>query len=663
MKKMKKKKKQGKKKFGVFFRRCFLLTLLAAAVVWGILSRECWESSVQLNPESYLKGSFEYEEEEDTEKRIEKNLRLFDAEGGTLIIPGLSERLTLLSVSGDVTWLHESERAVMLYQPETGEMIFSSPYAVAVVWQNGEKHVYFLRDQSALKQLTELQNFYNGSNNDWSRHIYSIYVKDDQFVLGEVFAAKNSFWPPPVLQKDGKPIWGEWLDLTPQDTSGWTKICSDYDKERMSVYPIYEYDTDYQENSKKAEELSRDGSAHLGGVILFGTPDAPRAEALMNRMRTEIPERLEQSERQYKTQLHKAIYEDYEFYFDLTSWKAETRQELVIKLQNAYNKERRELPMEIYRQFPPVSFDGDPVHFAPGVYREEGSFEAPNNYEAGLDEIEFRGRKWELFHFQYVDPVKYFKTMWLWCVPLAILPTLFLVICAALILSVISYLLYSRRYDIEAYRRNLTGALAHDLKTPLAVIYGHAENIRAHTHPESADEYADCIMENVTHMDEMIAGVLDLAQLECRAAPAMKEKLDLTELLHAAFLRNAALMEQRGLTLTESGQLTVKGNPEMLAQLCENLAANAVQHTAEGGAITVTAEKRSIRISNPYTGELDAKTLCEPFKRGDEARGSQSGSGLGLSIVQQIAALHKLRLRVTAKDGIFTIELKRRRFH
>ena len=92
----------------------------------------------------------------------------------------------------------------------------------------------------------------------------------------------------------------------------------------MSVYPIYEYDTDYQENSKKAEELSRDGSAHLGGVILFGTPDAPRAEALMNRMRTEIPERLEQSERQYKTQLHKAIYEDYESYFDLDSWKAET---------------------------------------------------------------------------------------------------------------------------------------------------------------------------------------------------------------------------------------------------------------------------------------------------------------------------------------------------
>ena len=47
-------------------------------------------------------------------------------------------------------------------------------------------------------------------------------------------------------------------------------------------------------------------------------------------------------------------------------------------------------------------------------------------------------------------------------------------------------------------------------------------------HPENADEYADCIMENVTHIDEMIAGVLGLAQLERRTAPPMKDKADLT---------------------------------------------------------------------------------------------------------------------------------------
>ena len=107
-------------------------------------------------------------------------------------------------------------------------------------------------------------------------------------------------------------------------------------------------------------------------------------------------------------------------------------------------------------------------------------------------------------------------------------------------------------------------------------------------------------------------------------------------------------MEARGLTLSESGRFEISGNPDMLTQLAENLAANAVQHAAEGGRITVEAQKNTLRISNPYTGELDEKTICEPFRRGDAARGSQSGSGLGLSIVQQIAALHSESLQSKA---------------
>ena len=232
----------------------------------------------------------------------------------------------------------------------------------------------------------------------------------------------------------------------------------------------------------------------------------------------------------------------------------------------------------------------------------------------------------------------------------------------ALLWAAVTYLRYSKHYDIETYRVNLTNILAHDLKTPLAVICGNAENLREHTHPEFADDYADTILENAMHMDEMIAGVLGLAKLEHRAMPASKDPVDLTALLHSAFERNAALMESRGLTLKESGKLMLKGNTEMLTQLAENLASNAVQHASEGGTVTVTAEKNKLRISNPFEGTLDAKTVCEPFRRGDAARGSQSGSGLGLSFVRQIAALQKLRLRITAKDGVFTAELKRKCF-
>lgn len=193
------------------------------------------------------------------------------------------------------------------------------------------------------------------------------------------------------------------------------------------------------------------------------------------------------------------------------------------------------------------------------------------------------------------------------------------------------------------------------------MIYGFAEILRQHTHPDKADDYADGIMENAAHIDEMIAGVLGLAQLEQYAAPEMKETVDVTALLHEAFARYAAEMQLHGLNVQELGKWEIRGNAEMLRQMAENLAVNVLQHAAENSAVTVTAEGKLLRIRNAYTGELDAKTLCEPFRRGDAARGKGSGSGLGLAFVQQIAALHKIRLRITAADGVFTVELKRKR--
>lgn len=654
---MKKKKKQGKKKFGRFFRRRFCLVLLAAVGILGRFYYRGWKNCTNLHPESYLDYALEYQDEDDTEKRIEKALKRTD-EHDILIFPGISEMLACCSESGDMTDYCASERALMLYQPETGEVITSEPYAVAVVMQNEEKKYYFLHDRKALKLLSESQNKYEPyyPAKYHIHNVYSIYVKDDQFILGEVFFEDHSVRLPHAFRKAGRQRKGKWVDLSPADLTGWTKVCNDSSKESLWVYDEY---ADNQETADESE-LSREGKPYLANLESYESLDAPRADALMKLMRTEIPERNARIRESARNSIHEAIYGDYQTMFDLESLGAETREELVLKIRKNCDESCRELPMKLFEQFRMLSPYEDPCNVVlPGT--DEPLYVAPANYEAGIDTVQFRGKEWELFHFQYVNPKIKYRRDYLSYLPLLILPALILSLAAALLWSVIAYLIYSRRYDLEAYRRNLTGALAHDLKTPLAVIYGNAENLRAHTHPEQADDYADRIMENVTHIDEMIAGVLGLAQLENGVMPERKETVDLTALLHTAFQRSADQMAQRGLTLTESGKMEIRGNTEMLTQLAENLAANAVQHAAEGGTITVTAEKKVLRICNPYTGELDEKAICEPFRRGDAARGMHSGSGLGLSIVQQIAALQKLRLRVTARDGVFTAELKRRR--
>lgn len=610
----------GKKKFGRFFRRRLLICTVAALglIGWKYLYKG-WEEC----RDSTLPGLHEYRVDgvEHALARIENTEEDVSLTLGKMLYPN-----------------PVSEQALLLYQPETGECYPSKTFAAAYTKQGGESKFYYLYDPTLVGQLADSINkqaYYTEAI------VHSIYVKNDMFLPGEVYMQKDRV---PLCDLIGvfaskKPIPGEWADLTIDRAEGWDMICNLDDKETLSHYPDYENETDID---AQFAALAKD-EPKLGYVFLRGSPNSPTADACMQEVTQQISENFEQLQKDWAQQLHDAEYGV--FNQDIREeYQVKTREELIKQVKESIESQKNNLPQSFFTYF---LFGRDEIN------RPYISFLPCDR------DITFRGQNWQLWYFQYYYPERDFKYNYVSLLPLRLAFSVIPVLLLALVWAVISYLIYSRRYDIETYRRNLTGALAHDLKTPLAVIYGNAENIRAHNHPENTDEYADFIMENVTHMDEMIAGVLGLAQLEARKRPKLKDRVDVTALLHAAFRRNAAVMEQRGLTLKESGTFIVEGNADMLLQLAENLAANAVQHAAEGSEITVSAEKCRLRICNPYTGELDEKTLCEPFRRGDAERSSHSGSGLGLSIVQQIAALNKIRLRITARDGVFTAELKR----
>ena len=616
-----KKKAKGKIRFRRFFLIWFMICFLAGCARVGYFYKQCWRDCLTSAPHDDLdQGRIE---------NIEYKLKQADETGDYPIQVRLAGLSRLANDYEESAWV--------LYQPETGEFYTDQPCYMTFVWQNGERNIYFLYDTEMISRLHDSVHFLYGG----SPLLYSIYVKDDQFVPGELFVVKDSYFPLPRNQTEGRKIAGEWVDLTPENTDGWTKIECYLGRDYLASY----HDNPDTDTSPGAKERSMDGKQYFSGWCMqIGCADAPEADAYRQMIQSgfadEYASTLEAQKQQYADAETGEISEE-----TLTAHHAADRAELLEIYQRNDRAELLGLPKERYLYYKSYMTTGRSYNFA-----------------WSDTTVHFRGGDWLLCHFQYLNPKKMFDQMYLVYLPLFIPYIIGIGLLAALILSVITYLIYSRRYDIEAYRRNLTGALAHDLKTPLAVIYGNAENLRAHVHPENADEYAECIMENVRHVDEMIAGVLGLAQLERKTAPPMKESVDLTALLHTAFQRNAAAMAERGLTLEESGKLVIRGNAEMLTQLAENLAANAVQHTAEGGKITVTVdEKNTLRISNPYTGELDEKQICEPFRRGDAARGSQSGSGLGLSIVQQIASLHKCRLRVTARNGEFTVALKKRK--
>ena len=112
------------------------------------------------------------------------------------------------------------ECGVMLYRPETGEAYISKPLAIAHVIVNGKKKLFYNEDEALIDRLNSMALLSNVL-------IYDIYTEGDTFVPGRVFQRKLRFSiRDPLGEQTEGPFPGEWVDLTPANTEGWTHITS-----------------------------------------------------------------------------------------------------------------------------------------------------------------------------------------------------------------------------------------------------------------------------------------------------------------------------------------------------------------------------------------------------------------------------------------------------
>jgi len=236
---------------------------------------------------------------------------------------------------------------------------------------------------------------------------------------------------------------------------------------------------------------------------------------------------------------------------------------------------------------------------------------------------------------------------------------IFMVICVgiAFLTANNKYRKYCAQYEIDEYRRNMTNALAHDLKSPLTAIYGYAENLKNNVHSEKKDYYADAVLENVQYMNEIITNTLDLAKLEISDKGLKKEKVNITELAEELYAKYRPQAESRDISFKISGSAVINADRKMMVQAMENLISNAVKYTEDGGEINITADAKSFVIFNSCGDVKNTESLVRPFEKADQSRSNRSGSGLGLSIVKNIVMLHKFGFETKAENNIFTAKI------
>jgi two-component system sensor histidine kinase BaeS len=203
-------------------------------------------------------------------------------------------------------------------------------------------------------------------------------------------------------------------------------------------------------------------------------------------------------------------------------------------------------------------------------------------------------------------------------------------------------------------RRQLLADVSHELMTPLAAVRGYTETLAM---PElSLDQptrsrYLEIIGDETQKLESLIGDLLDLARLEGGGGTLTIEDVPVKELFGRIADRHGPAIRERRITLeviVQPPDLAVRADGQRLEQALQNLAANALRHTPDGGRVTLAAEavaeaaRITVRDSGPGIPPEHLPHIFERFYKADAARSAtrMSGSGLGLSIVQAIVERH-----------------------
>ncbi len=187
---------------------------------------------------------------------------------------------------------------------------------------------------------------------------------------------------------------------------------------------------------------------------------------------------------------------------------------------------------------------------------------------------------------------------------------------------------------------------AHELRTPLSVLKINLHNLHASETP-GKEEIAKC-QRDTDRMIRVVNQLLLLSRTNPETAHADLEAVEIESLLQEVIsdLYEAIDAKQQSISLN-SEPCTVQASPFALQTMLSNLIGNASKYTPDGGEIEVSAQIRSASLeiqiadSGPGIPEEDYSKVLTPFFRVANVQTQrQSGSGIGLAIVNQVVMLH-----------------------
>jgi signal transduction histidine kinase len=202
--------------------------------------------------------------------------------------------------------------------------------------------------------------------------------------------------------------------------------------------------------------------------------------------------------------------------------------------------------------------------------------------------------------------------------------------------------------------KQVSNDIAHDLRTPLARLRQRLEAARLPG--KTADDQAAAIDRAIEDTDALLrtfSALVRIAQIESGSRRAGFSEVDLSAVFAGMVETYAAVAEDRGQRVsgTIAPDIKVRGDRELLIQVLSNLVENTLTHSPPGAEVTLALERRDGRIvgrvadNGPGIPPDQREKVFRRFYRLDASRATP-GSGLGLSLVAAIAALHGIEIEL-----------------
>jgi signal transduction histidine kinase len=204
--------------------------------------------------------------------------------------------------------------------------------------------------------------------------------------------------------------------------------------------------------------------------------------------------------------------------------------------------------------------------------------------------------------------------------------------------------------QVEAMRRQLIGDVSHELRTPLTAIKGSMEGLMDGILPADAETYQQ-IHAEADRLSRLVDDLQELSRVEAHSYPLDLRETDLSALVATTIKRLTPNARAKRISLTSSLPRDLPrllADEDRLGQVLTNLAANGIQYTPEGGAVTISAEIKEhvLQVAVTDTGVgIPPEHLAHIFTRfyrvdKSRSRAFGGGSGIGLTIARHLVEAH-----------------------